>query len=116
MHLEEASRMGDRLIVSLTEDAHVNKGPARPFNSWGDRAHLLMALSCVDEVVPTDNAVDAILLVKPQIFVKGIDYLGGGRFTEDVQRACDAVGARLVYTTSPKKSASEIINKMKEHP
>jgi rfaE bifunctional protein nucleotidyltransferase chain/domain len=110
-HLKAARDMGDWLTVSLTADECVNKGPGRPVNTWHHRAALLRALRCVDEVVWTSNAVDAIRIVKPAIFVKGIDYAGGGRFTEDVMDACKVVGAELRYTNTEKMSVKDIIRK-----
>lgn len=112
-HLHEARAMGDYLIVSLTLDAHVGKGPGRPIYTWADRAALLRELRCVDQVVPTANAVDAIRLFRPDIFVKGCDYVTGG-WTEDVVGACNEVGAELRFTTTPKMSASETIKKIME--
>lgn len=105
--------MGDYLIVSLTLDEHVGKGPGRPIYTWSDRAALLRELRCVDQVVPTANAVDAIRLFRPHIFVKGSDYAAGG-WTEDVVGACKDVGTELRFTTSPKMSASETIRKIME--
>ena len=110
-HLEQARAMGDKLIVSLTLDECVNKGPHRPINKWEARASVLRQLRCVDGVIPTSGAVEAIELVRPDIFVKGIDYSGGDCFTENVVQACERVGARLVFTNTPKQSASEIIRK-----
>ena len=110
-HLREARAMGDYLVVSLTEDAFVNKGEGRPINHWPERAEMLRELKCVDEVISTRNACEAIRSVRPTIFVKGIDYAGMDKFTEDVATACKEVGAELKFTTSAKKSASEIIRK-----
>ena len=110
-HLREARAMGDYLVVSLTEDAFVNKGEGRPINHWPERAEMLRELKCVDEVVPARNSCEAIRSVRPTIFVKGIDYAGMDKFTEDVEAACKEVGAELKFTTSAKKSASEIIRK-----
>lgn len=110
-HLKQARAMGDRLIVSLTLDHAVNKGPGRPVNTWGDRATALRELRCVDGVVPTESAVNAILNVRPNVFVKGMDYAGGDKFTEDIEAACKEVGADLRYTDTPKMSATEIIRK-----
>jgi cytidyltransferase-like protein len=110
-HLKAARAMGDFLIVSLTLDEYVGKGPGRPIYTWEDRAALLRELRCVDLVVPTKNAVDAILAWRPEIFVKGIDYVDGG-WTEDVISACKEVGAELMFTTTPKRSASEAIRKV----
>src|SRR3990167_3938894 len=102
-HLKEARQLGDTLVVALTLDAYVNKGPGRPINLWDDRAELLRELRCVDRVIPTTSAVAAILYLRPSIFVKGVDYAGGLRFTEDVEGACKGAGAVLRYTTAPKQ-------------
>jgi rfaE bifunctional protein nucleotidyltransferase chain/domain len=110
-HLRAARDLGDYLIVSLTLDEYVGKGPGRPIYIWKDRAEVLRELRCVDVVVPTKNAVDAIRLWRPDIFVKGVDYLNGG-WTEDVISACKEVGAELMFTTTPKRSASDAIRKV----
>src|SRR3990167_1992242 len=110
-HLKEARQLGDTLVVALTLDAYVNKGPSRPINLWEDRAELLRELRCVDRVIPTTSAVAAILYLRPTIFVKGVDYAGGGKFTENISETCLQVGAVLCYTRSPKQSASEIIRR-----
>lgn len=113
-HLREAKEMGDILIVSLTLDANVNKGPGRPVNAWEDRRELLMDLRCVHSVVPTATACDAIRAVRPDIFVKGIDYVGGKAFSENILTACREVGAEIRYTQSEKRSATEIIKRALE--
>ena len=113
-HLQEASVMGDKLIVALTTDQFVKKGPGRPINTWIDRAKVLESLRCVYMVIPTSNAMDAIRLIKPAIFVKGIDYSSGGKWTEDVIKACHDVGAELRFTHSAKQSATEIIRRVHE--
>ena len=107
-HLKAAKAMGDCLIVSLTGDEFVNKGPGRPINKWNVRAAMLREWRCVDSVIETDSACSAIRRVKPAYFVKGIDYAGGDRFSEDVAAACKAVGAEIRYTTTPKTSVTDI--------
>lgn len=112
-HLREARAMGDFLIVSLTLDENVGKGPGRPIYTWRDRAELLRELRCVDMVVPTAHAVDAIVMYRPDIFVKGSDYIAGG-WTEDVLGTCRKLGIDLRFTRSPKLSATETILKVRE--
>lgn len=111
-HLIQARSFGGYLIVSLTEDAHVNKGPLRPLNTWEDRATVLRALRCVDEVIPTKSAVDAIRQVKPNIFVKGIDYNSGNCFTEDIYSICNEMRIKIVYTDTPKRSFSDVLTRL----
>lgn len=108
-HLQEARKMGDYLIVSVTMDENVNKGPGRPINPLWKRMAVLKELRCVSQVYPTLSACSAILHWKPQIFVKGIDYAAGNAFTEDVVAACKKVRAELRFTFTPKMSVTEDI-------
>src|SRR6266498_1464894 len=61
-HFEEAKALGDVLIVTVTGEAHVNKGPGRPYFNDQMRTKWLTALECVDYVVlvPYPAAVEAI--------------------------------------------------------
>lgn len=110
-HLKQARAMGDKLIVALTHDAFVNKGPNRPINNWAARAEVLRELRCVDEVIGSDSAMAAIRLLKPTYFVKGADYADGAHWTEDVLAACEEVGTLIKFTTTTKISATDIIRK-----
>jgi rfaE bifunctional protein nucleotidyltransferase chain/domain len=112
LHLEEARSLGGRLVVSLTLDSHVNKGPGLPINPWDHRAAMLRALRCVDDVVPTTSCYAAIRAVRPQVFVKGNDYEDSPLLHEALL-ACAEVGALLHITKSPKLSSGEIIRRMK---
>ena len=106
LHLEAAAKLGDRLIVSLTLDEHVNKGQNRPINDWASRALVLRALRCVADVVPSIDGSEAIMQIRPNVFVKGIDYKDTS-VIERVRAACDLVGAKLVFTETPKMSFSD---------
>src|SRR5207249_11672946 len=66
-HLEEARALGDVLVVTLTADKHVHKGPGRPYFNEQLRMRSLAALGCVDYVVlvPFSDGVPAIECVKP---------------------------------------------------
>jgi rfaE bifunctional protein nucleotidyltransferase chain/domain len=76
--LEAARRLGDCLIVCLNSDESVRrlKGPSRPLQSEQDRATVLRALRCVDEVVVfgEDTPVEVLRVLRPDIWVKGGDY------------------------------------------
>ena len=112
-HLAAARAMGDYLIVSLTLDWAVNKGPGKPINTWEHRAEVLRACRYVDEVRPSLHAVDAILDVRPDVFVKGIDYNGNPALEAD-KDACAQVGAELFVTQSAKFGSGEILKRMIE--
>jgi len=77
-YLNEARKLGDRLIVAVNTDASVKrlKGPARPINSTENRMLVLDALSCVDWVVAFDDDTPKSIIDKivPDKLVKGGDY------------------------------------------
>ena len=75
-HLAFAKSRGDRLVVSLTADAHVTKANMRPYVPEELRALNLAALELVDYVVVDSNPepLSLITQVEPDIFVKGFEY------------------------------------------
>lgn len=77
--LNQAKALGDVLIVGLNDDESVRqlKGPGRPIVNLSGRLRLLAALSCVDHVVPFSGSTPLPLMekIRPQLFVKGGDYL-----------------------------------------
>ncbi len=76
-YLEEARKLGDRLIVAVNTDESVRalKGPTRPVNTMANRMRMLAALACVDWVVDfsEDTPERLICAVKPDLLVKGGD-------------------------------------------
>jgi len=116
-HLQAAKSMGDILVVTLTQDEHVNKGPHRPAFTASLRAEALASLACVDYVAVNEwpTAVETIRLLKPDLFVKGAVEEGGKRdhsdaFSLEVQ-AVQEVGGRLVLTEEDTYSSSHLINR-----
>lgn len=78
-YLEQASALGDRLIVGLNSDASVRrqqKGPERPLNDQVSRGLVLAALRCVDAVVvfDADTPLELITALVPDVLVKGGDW------------------------------------------
>src|SRR5262249_2876000 len=65
-HLEAARRLGDVLVVTVTADRFVNKGPGRPVFNAELRAEMLATLEYVDWVAVNDaaDAVSAINVIK----------------------------------------------------
>ena len=107
LYLEQASRMGERLVVSVTADAFVNKGPHRPMFSAAQRAEIISALRFVDEVVIVDGPLQALELIKPDIFVKGQDYID--KIEKVHADYCTSHGIEIRFTDQPIFSATKII-------
>ena len=115
-HFQAAKKQGDILIVSLTSDAYVNKGPDRPVFDENIRSEALASIEAIDYVVVNHNptAVEAIKNIKPDVYVKGEDYsnidkdITGGIKEELV--AVEGVGGRIHITREITYSSSELIN------
>ena len=79
--LEYAKSLGDQLLVCIDTDRRVTKlkGPTRQINNQQDRAFVLQSLKCVDIVKffdSTEELIEIIEMYKPDIMVKGSDYIG----------------------------------------
>lgn len=77
-YLNEARKLGDRLIVAVNDDDSVRrlKGDGRPVNPVDRRMSVLAGLQAVDWVVPFGEDTPARLIgrVLPDLLVKGGDY------------------------------------------
>lgn len=115
-HLAEARGLGDLLVVTLTKDRYVNKGPGRPAFSEQLRAESLAALKDVDYVAINDTptAVEAIKLLRPSFYVKGADYEErSGDITQGILAEEQAVvegGGQIHFTHDITFSSTRIIN------
>jgi D-beta-D-heptose 7-phosphate kinase/D-beta-D-heptose 1-phosphate adenosyltransferase len=89
-YLAEAKAQADALVVAVNSDASVRglKGPGRPLNSVEARVAVLAGLQSVDYVTIFNEPTPLRLIeaVKPDVLVKGADYLKeqvvGGDFVE----------------------------------
>ena len=116
-HLETAKREGDVLMVTVTDDRHVSKGPGRPIFPDHMRAEMLAAIQYVDYVAVnnTPTAETVLRAVKPSVYVKGSDYenpeadVSGGIARE--RKALEDHDGRLVFTHDITFSSSSLINR-----
>ncbi len=76
--LQQARRLGDRLVVALNSDASVRKlkGTGRPLVPARQRALVVAALECVDWVVifRSDTPLATIRALRPDVLAKGGDW------------------------------------------
>ena len=114
-HLQEARALGDRLIVSVTADRHVNKGLGRPHFSENERVEALKALDCVDDafVCQFGTGAEVIEAIRPAIYCKGIDYaeqVATNPYTQAEIVAVTAYGGEFYVTKAQKYSSSRLLN------
>lgn len=115
-YLEQASELGDRLLVAVNIDETVRrlKGEDRPVNKVENRMRMLAALRCVDWVVAftEDEPTRLICDLAPDILVKGgdndADLIPGG----DCVR--EAGGQVMVLAYVDGISTTKIIDSIKE--
>ena len=115
-YLEQASELGDRLLVAVNVDETVRrlKGEDRPVNKVENRMRMLAALRCVDWVVAfeEDEPTRLICDLSPDILVKGgdndPDIIPGG----DCVR--EAGGKVMVLTYVDGISTTKIIDSIKD--
>lgn len=116
-HFEAAKKFGDVLIVTITEDKHVNKGPGRPIFNEVLRAETLAAIQVIDYVAINRNklATTAMDIIKPDFYVKGQDYkvdkddITGGIIDE--RNKVEQYGGKLVFTEEIQFSSTKLINR-----
>ena len=75
-HLELAKTHADYLVVSITGDKYVKKGPDRPIFNSNYRAELISSLEFVDYVIinESETPINLINQIKPNFYIKGSDY------------------------------------------
>lgn len=112
--LNEASKLGDLLIVALNSDSSVklNKGNTRPINIELDRAYVLSAVQNVDYIIIFDEETPekVICTILPDILVKGSDYkdkyIAG-------QQCLEKIGKKITLIDLIEgKSTTNLINKL----
>jgi len=115
-HFKEAKSFGDILIVTLTADKFVNKGPNRPVFNENLRLEFIAALSAVDYVAlnKSKTAINPINKIKPNIYCKGHDYKKNqddlsGQIKHEIN-AVKKIKGEIIYTNSIIFSSSKLIN------
>lgn len=111
--LEEANKLGDRLVVALESDENVRrmKGEGRPIHNQQQRKEMLEALTCVDEVIalPPMNShqeyFDLVTRVHPQV----IGITQGDPLEDNKREQATKIGAQLaIIPKIPTPSTSQL--------
>ena len=121
-YLRAARSHGDRLVVTVTPDHLVGKGPGRPVFPAAQRAELLAALAGVDGVAinrwPT--AEPTLGLLRPAVYAKGAEYAhDAGDPDSPVGReraAARAHGGELVLIPGQKFSSTAFLHQLSAAP
>jgi rfaE bifunctional protein nucleotidyltransferase chain/domain len=116
-YFQQAKEMGDILVVTLTPDRFVDKGPNRPAFSEDLRADAIASLGVVDYAAINEwpTATETLELLKPDVYVKGADFKSvaadpTGKLAEEAE-ACKRLGIDLRFTDDVVFSSTNLINR-----
>lgn len=116
IHLQQAKDLGDILLVTITAEKYVQKGPGRPYFPDDLRMKSIAALSCVDYVIlsPSETALEVLDYIQPDLYVKGSDYEDiYNDVTQNIKREIDKVhsyGGAVHFTGGQAFSSTKLLN------
>ena len=113
-YFNQAKKLGDILVVSVTADKFVLKGQSRPINNLKNRMDVLKNLKMVDYVLESNfpTAEKIIEKIKPKIYCKGPDYKNKVDNDKRLQREIKAVkknNGKFITVIHETLSSSKII-------
>ena len=117
-HFKEAKNYADILIVSVTSDVYVNKGPGRPHFNLNQRLQILSSIDIIDYVIVSDapSAVKNIYKIKPNFYFKGPDYKNLKKdftgFIIDEVKAIKKNKGNIIFGSEETYSSSVLLNKI----
>ena len=114
-YFQASKKMGDVLVVTVSPDIYIDKGPGRPVFNQNLRADAIAALECVDYVAinkwPT--AEETLRLLRPDIYVKGQEFEKLEDKTGKIQNEYEVIkeiGAEIRFTHEMVFSSTKLIN------
>lgn len=119
-HFEAARALCDVLVVTVTPDQYVNKGPNRPVFPAEQRAELIAGLGSVDYVAINqwDSAVHLLEMLKPSLFIKGQEYQTRAESVNPnfllERKMTERVGGAVAFTYEWTSSSSAAIKRMRD--
>jgi cytidyltransferase-like protein len=105
-HLKAAREMGKILVIAVTRDRSVNKGPNRPV--FGELERAEMVEPYCDSWLLVDDSLEALQKVDPDVFVKGIEY--AGKIEPAHRDYCRARGIAIAFTKTKKYSSTALLH------
>ena len=99
--------MGTHLIVAVTKDKSVGKGPGRPVFSQEEREAVLRSLRIVTGTLLVDNPIEALDQLRPDIWVLGAEYENSVHPTH--ADFCQQHGIEIAFTRGATYSSTQLL-------
>ena len=115
-YLKLAKKLGNILVVSVTHDNFVNKGPGRPAFNVQNRLSFLNEISFIDYICISNSETSAEIIknLKPNYYCKGIDYIYSTKKNDrklDIElKALKSVRGKFSIIKEENFSSSKLIN------
>jgi D-beta-D-heptose 7-phosphate kinase/D-beta-D-heptose 1-phosphate adenosyltransferase len=116
-YMQEAKKLGDKLIVILNNDNWFKVKGKPIFMTHHERKEIIEALECVDEVIVSGHKKNTkdisicqeLIKIKPHIFANG-----GDRFANNIPefKLCNDLGIEMVFNVGKGgkiRSSSELL-------
>ena len=118
-HFSEAKKHANYLVVTVTPDKFINKGPDRPIFEIAHRVELIAGLEVVDFVAINrwETSIETLELIKPNYYAKGSEYenpdqnVNPNFFLE--KDKLESHGGKMVFTYEETSSSSWVAEKIK---
>ena len=117
-HFYSAKKFGDILVVSITDDPFVNKGPNKPFFNQEERLFALSNIKNIDYLFLNQypTPIKLIESLKPNFYAKGVEYSDvkrdiTGNINKEI-KVLEKCGGKILYTEDKVFSSTSIINKI----
>ncbi len=113
-YFKASKKMADLLVVSITNDQFVNKGPGRPIFNINQRTEMLNNISVIDYILVSDSftAIDVIRKVKPNFYFKDQEYKLRKDITNNINKEISEVKkykGKIIFSKEEKFSSSELL-------
>ena len=115
-YFQASKEMGDILVVTVTPDEYVDKGPGRPVFNQNIRVESIAALECVDYVTINSGptAEETLRQLRPTYYVKGQEFENREDMTGKLQKELTVlkeIGAEMKFTHEIVFSSTELLNR-----
>ena len=120
LHFQTSKKFGDKLIVTITKDKYVNKGPDRPIFNHYERAIVLSGIGVIDKISINNkpSAANLLLQFKPHVYSKGYEYASKKQkinpLLNDERNIVKNYGGKMKFTMDNISSSTRIIQKLYE--
>lgn len=119
-HIQEAKKLGDRLVVILSRNDQLRMKGNKPngtfYPSIEDRIAIIRELRSVDAVVinidEDGTCAETLRWIRPDVFAKGGDRIPSSMPKNELD-VCEEIGCKIVYGVGDPKttSSSELVRR-----